>query len=104
MRRPITPIIGLIVFFLVSGFVIVTESDVAQARSIKIESSIYLADGDDNTTVLPDDDPVDGDRGNGDDDGPGETVKLESSRSKPVSHGTLLWFSLKTPWAWMLFF
>ncbi|MBC8365951.1 hypothetical protein H8E52_00930 [bacterium] len=91
-------------FFLVSGFAVVTENDVAKARSIEVEPSIYLADGDDNTTVVPDDDPVDGDRGNGDDDAPGETVKLESSRCKQVSPSTLLWFSIKTPWAWMLFF
>jgi hypothetical protein len=103
MRRPITPIVGLIVFFLVSGFVIVTDSDVAQARSIEVESSIYLAGGDNTTTVIPDDDPDDGDRGNGDDDAPGETVKLESARCKHVSQSTLLWFGLKSPWAWMLF-
>ncbi len=104
MRRPITPIVAIFVFFLVSGFLFITDSDQAQARSQDVEASIYLNGGDE-ATLFPDDDPDPGDRGTGDDDAPGETVKLEGSSCAPLSSGgTRAWFTLKTSWSWMFRF
>lgn len=105
MRRTITPIIGVFILFLVSGIFLTMGTGTAQARGLHYDASTTLPGGTD-TTLFPEDDGEEpGDRGSGDDDAPGETVKLENIQSAPVNNGKIsIWFKLRVSMTWIFCF
>ncbi len=104
MRRTITPIISVFILFLVSGLVLTVDTGTALARGFHYDASTTLPGGADNSLCPEDDSEEPGDRGSGDDDAPGETVKLEGTQCAPVNSGkTAFWFKLKVWMTWIFF-